>query len=85
MSKITKGLFCLLLTVASGCTNKDGAQRVLHQQGYTDIQIKGYAVWGCSEDGSVKTAFKATSPNGNRVEGVVCEGLLFKGKTVRLK
>lgn len=67
----------------SGCSNADGARRVLEAQGFTDIQTHGYALWGCGKDDTWATKFSATGPTGKQVSGVVCAGLLFKGATVR--
>jgi hypothetical protein len=61
-----------------------GATRVLEQQGFRDIKIKGYAWFACAKSDTYQTEFEATSFNGTRVTGVVCSGLLFKANTVRL-
>lgn len=67
-----------------GCTNKPDAERVLRQQGYSEIDAGGYAWLSCSKDDSVRTSFTAKAPNGEQVSGAVCGGLLFKNNTVRL-
>lgn len=78
-------LVVLALVSLCGCTRPDNAREVLEAQGYTDITITGYKFFGCaSKEDFFRTGFVATSPNGTRVEGVVCEGLL-KGATVRIK
>lgn len=79
-----KGLLLAAIVAAmlTGCTSGDKAREVLAAQGFTEIEITGYDVFGCSEDDTFHTGFKATAPNGNRVEGVVCSGIL-KGATVR--
>jgi len=65
-----------------GCTDEDGARRVLQQNGYKDITITGYR-WGMGgEKDTYVTGFEATSPSGARVSGAVCSGL-FKGSTIR--
>ena len=69
----------------TGCTDPSTAQRVLSQNGYTDIQIKGYNFFSCSKDDTVHTGFSAKSPNGTIVEGTVCSGLLFKNSTIRFE
>ena len=60
-------------------------ERVLVQQGYTNIQMTGVPMWGCSEDDSMiaSSNFTATAPSGDNVDGTVCCGLVFKGCTVR--
>lgn len=43
-------------------------------------------MFGCSEDDTYQTEFKARNiSSGKTVKGVVCEGLLFKGSTIRFK
>ena len=65
-----------------GCTDKEGAMRVLQQNGYKDITITGYR-WGMGgEKDTYVTGFEATSPSGSRVSGAVCSGI-FKGSTIR--
>lgn len=65
-----------------GCTDEEGAQRVLQQNGYTNITITGYR-WGMGgENDTYVTGFEATSPSGARVSGAVCSGM-FKGSTIR--
>lgn len=71
--------FCL-----SACTKPDHAARVLESAGYTDIQMHGYVVFGCSEDDQYHDKFTAKGPTGKPVSGVVCAGLVFKGATIRL-
>ena len=73
------------LCVMAGCTDPVTAERVLSEQGYTDIQITGYRFFGCSEDDFYVTGFNATSPVGKRVEGCVCQGFLFKNATIRFQ
>lgn len=68
----------------SACTSPSDADRVLRQQGYTNVSTGGYAWMSCGEDDSVRTRFTATAPNGEPVNGAVCGGLLFKNNTVRL-
>jgi hypothetical protein len=76
---------CVVLAMIVGCTDSDNAVRVLKAQGYTNIKTTGYCFFGCSKDDTVATGFEATAPNGQKVEGVVCQGLMFKGATIRLK
>lgn len=64
-------------------TSPDQATQTLVAQGYTEVQTKGYAYFICGTGDLFATAFEATSPSGQRVQGAVCSGLL-KGNTVRL-
>lgn len=76
-------LLASALLLLTSCSDADGATRVLQQAGYTNIQTTGYAWFGCSEDDTWATGFVATSVSGDRVEGVVCAGLM-KGATIRV-
>lgn len=67
----------------SGCTAPAQSREVLLDAGYTDVEVGGYDWFGCSEDDTLRTKFKATGPSGRKVEGVVCAGLFFKGATIR--
>jgi hypothetical protein len=74
------GILCLLSLF--GCTNESRAQKILDQEGYTEVSFTGYKPFACSEDDSTKTGFSATSQSGSIVTGVVCCGLM-KGCTIR--
>lgn len=85
-----KKLFLLPLIIAmsatlllAACTDSGAARRALEAQGFTDIEITGYAPFSCSEDDATSTGFTATNPQGKRVSGVACGGLLFKNTTIR--
>ena len=69
---------------AAGCTRPTQAQAILEGQGYTNVEITGYALFGCSaENDDFRTGFRATDQRGRTVRGVVCGGFL-KGDTVRV-
>lgn len=78
----TKSILLLSACLLSACTDSEKAIRALQGAGYQRIEITGYSVFGCSEEDTFRTAFKATSSNGQPVEGVVCSGV-FKGATIR--
>lgn len=60
----------LFFTIAlRGCTDEDGARRVLQQNGYKDITITGYRFGMGGEHDTYVTGFEATSPSGSRVSG----------------
>ncbi len=69
-------------TMLSGCTDNTNAERILINDGYTDIQFTGFKMFSCSEDDFQKTGFTAKK-NGKIVNGAVCSGLLFKNSTIR--
>jgi hypothetical protein len=79
-----KKIFAIALIALSltGCTQPQQAERVLVESGYTDVQILGYAFFGCGNDDTFHTQFKAVSPSGKLVSGTVCSGW-FKGATIR--
>ena len=84
MKKIfAMSLLVAVIALGTGCTSSNEAERVLAANGYTDVQITGYAMFSCSEDDQFKTGFKATAPSGQKVSGAVCSGFL-KGATIRL-
>lgn len=78
------GLILTLLAVLSltACTDTPGATRALYQQGYTEIEITGYSAFGCGEDYTFATEFKAVSTAKIPVTGVVCSGFL-KGYSIK--
>lgn len=80
-----KKLFIIVAIAAalSGCTNTSNAKRALEGAGYTNIQMNGYAFFGCDEKDAFHDAFTAEGVNGKPIEGVVCSGW-FKGSTIRL-
>jgi hypothetical protein len=82
MKKLFVLCFCLLIV---SCTNSKNVSKFLDKEGYTEIEITGYQWFSCSKDDWFHTGFKATNMKGNVVEGTVCEGLLFKGKTIRFE
>ncbi len=74
-------LFLALISLL-GCTNPGAARHALQNQGFTNIQITGYAPFSCGEDDTSSTGFTADNPHGDRVSGVVCCGLM-KNCTIR--
>lgn len=72
----------LAIILLSGCTDNTGAKRALEAHGFHDIQLNGYAYFGCSDNDYFNTAFSAKNGNNQTVSGVVCCGLL-KSCTVR--
>ena len=74
----------MIATMLAGCTQADDAVRVLESAGYTEATMEGYGWFSCSKDDFYSTKFRAKGPTGRQVVGVVCDGLLFKGATVRL-
>jgi len=83
MKKMLVGVTLLVGSILlTGCTDVKKTEKVLETQGYTKVDAGGYAWFMCSDNDTFATSFKATSPNGTRVSGAVCSGLL-KGHTIR--
>ncbi len=76
-------LACAILILLSGCTESHKAERLLHNMGYKNVKITGYKFFACSDEDTYHTGFKALSPAGIEVSGVVCDGFLFRRATVR--
>lgn len=72
------------VTLPTECSDPTGAHRVLEAAGYSEIKVDGIALWGCADDDTFQTAFRAAGPTGKPVQGVVCAGWL-KGATIRLE
>jgi hypothetical protein len=66
-------------------TNGAATTKILKDNHYTHIQLKGYGWFQCAQDDWSHTKFEATNPYGVSIQGVVCCGLLFKNCTVRYK
>lgn len=81
--KILVKILFLIIAVAAivGCTDPEGATRILQQNGYTDIEITGYDAWVGGDD-TYSTGFRARSPNGTVVTGAVTSDW-DKGYTIR--
>ncbi|UNA02379.1 hypothetical protein [Serratia phage SP1] len=78
-------LIALGMLALVGCTDVSEAERILKNEGYTDVQMTGYDFFACSKDDTFHTGFVGTNVAGNRVEGTVCSGLFFKNSTIRYK
>jgi len=74
----------IAVLLLAACSDQDGARSTLTKAGYTDIDTSGgYAWFGCGQDDTWATEFKAKGPTGHEVEGVVCRGFWAKGATIR--
>jgi hypothetical protein len=58
------------------------SKRALYLEGYKDIQILGYAHFGCGSD-IVSDRFIAVNSRGERVTGLVCSGIFSKAAVIR--
>lgn len=74
----------LIITFLTGCTEKENAERILKNDGFTDIKITGYNFFACSKDDNYHTGFIAKKGD-KEIEGTVCSGLFFKNYTIRFK
>lgn len=75
-------LVLVALGLCAGCTSKGTTERVLQEQGYTNVVAGSYDWFGCGKGDTFATKFTATSPAGKSVNGVVCSAW-FKGSTIR--
>lgn len=77
--------FVLIAGILS-CTNEDDSRDTLEAQGYTNIELTGYAWNRCAESDSTCTGFVAVGPTGLTVRGAVgCSRTgCGKGCTVRI-
>ena len=75
-----------MLGLAVGlCACTDNTSKVsgeLAAYGFTNVETQGYDAFVCGKDDNFATKFTATNPQGNKVAGVLCSGLM-KGSTVR--
>jgi prepilin-type N-terminal cleavage/methylation domain-containing protein len=74
-------LFPIITSFFSG--GSDTEIVAIEAQGYKNIEFTGYSMFGCDEKDTFRKKFIATAPNGKRVEGVACSGVM-KGVTVRI-
>ncbi len=72
-----------LLAVIAGCTDPNGARRVLEASGFTEIEIGGFGWFTCGNGDNFSTTFSAIGPSGKPVTGAVCRGVL-KNSTIRI-
>lgn len=78
-----KYVLILLALALSACTNETSAKRVLEANGFTKIEFTGYRFFMCGHDDWFHTGFKAMHYAQQPITGAVCEGLIFKGSTLR--
>lgn len=76
-------ILLLVSSLLQGCTDEDATRRTLENSGYTEIETTGYVLFACGEDDTFHTGFVATNPEGKRVRGTVCCGLIAKDCTIR--
>jgi len=62
---------------------RDDMRSAVINSGFREVQLAGFAWFGCSEQDTFRQKWKGHSSEGKPVTGVVCGGLL-KGWTVRL-
>jgi hypothetical protein len=78
-------IFIAMVSLAlCGCLSEGDSRRVLEGAGYTQIELGGMAVFGCSKEDKLSREFKAVGQGGKPVDGVLCGGFL-KGITIRLR
>lgn len=83
--KIMSWAIILILFIIIACTNEMSMKNLLENEGYTEIEFTGYSWFSCGESDFYHSGFRAKNKNGKIIEGTVCEGFLFKDKTIRYK
>lgn len=77
-------IICIVIvTRIGGCSDPEGTERVLRQQGFTEVEVTGWRPLSASKGDVYSTGFRAKAPNGESVTGAVTSGF-WKGHTVRL-
>jgi hypothetical protein len=81
------GLFILSVFLTNvllfgGCQDVKGTKETLKINNYKPIEVGGYGWFQGAKDDVYITKFKAISPSGDTVSGVVTSGW-FKGNTIR--
>lgn len=66
----------------AACSDSRSATDAVDNMCFSDIETTGYRVFGCGDDYSFHTGFRAKNPKGKVVTGVVCSGWL-KGSSVK--
>ena len=73
-----------LLALAACSAPAVDVERVLTDQGFTEISVGGASLFSCGKDDMTSNTFTAKGPTGRPIKGVVCgSGGFFKGYTVR--
>ena len=78
-----KFIFAIVTCCLIGCSDPQTAQKILEIEGYENIHLEGWTMWGCGKDDNYTTSFTATK-NGKPVKGVVCSSFWGKGAVIRV-
>ncbi|XAI95956.1 hypothetical protein [Microcystis phage Mwe-JY26] len=78
------GAAVIAVLALAACSDAPGTVRAAEAMGLREVKPRGYTLFGCSKDDFFQTRFEAIGSNGQRVSGVACRGILFKGTTIRL-
>lgn len=74
----------VLPMILGSCTvDERTAKRILGAQGFTDVKLTGYSIFGCSKDQQRRSGFDAKDVRGNEISGVLCQDL-FGSTSVRV-
>jgi len=72
---ITLSAVALIIASSWGFADPSGTEKVLMDEGYTDIQIQGRQFNGCDQN-FYRTKFTAKNSRGIKVHGLVCKSFL---------
>lgn len=75
-------LVAIAASALVACSDPDNARHALEGAGYSDIEMGGWEPLWCGQDDDFTTTFTAKAPNGAKVSGAVCSGLM-NGATIR--
>ena len=87
MKKLLLALAAVSTLALAACRTDPVEQvAIVETYGFTEVQMTGYAWFGCPESDDVRAEFTATSPTGQRVKGVFCSGFteFDRGASVRV-
>lgn len=59
------------------------AKAAVEAQGFSDVRVGEWEAFSCGQGDTLSRRFTAKNPAGNRVSGIVCCGMFFKGCTIR--
>ena len=80
-----KKILIIALLILASCSHSPAtANRLLQQEGISEVHLDGHPMFsGCADDEAYATAFTGKK-NGVPVRGVICGGH-FKANTIRYK
>lgn len=78
-------LIILCIFIYIGGIDKNESTRILEEHGYKNIKIEGYDWFNCDRNYMFHTKFEAQDKLGNKIDGCVCSGSIFKETIITIK